>query len=76
LVDDDTEDTAVPDSVAHGRMFELTQLGRTAATNLRSQIAAVWPELVEGVDRVVGKYGDLPLNQIIRYVYNRYPDTI
>jgi uncharacterized protein len=75
LVDDDTEDAAAPDSVAHERVFELTPLGRTAAGNLRSQFGVAWPELVDGVDRVVGKYGDQPLNQIIRYVYNRYPDT-
>jgi hypothetical protein len=75
LVDDKSEDEAPTESVAHEKLFELTPLGRTAAKNLRQHMEGDWPALVEGIDRVVRKYGDQPLNQIIRYVYNRYPET-
>lgn len=75
LTSDDTDDAVATESVAHEKTFQLTELGRTAATNLRAELAESWPQLVDGVDRVVSKFGDQPLNQIIRYVYRRYPET-
>jgi len=68
-------DEATPEPVAHERTFQLTDLGRTAAANLRKDLDRQWPELTNGVDRIVSKFGDVPLNQIIRYVYRRYPET-
>ena len=72
---DDAEEELPSEAVAHEKVFELTDLGRKAASNLRSDLQKHWPQLVQGIDRVVSKYGDLPLNQIIRYVYQRYPET-
>lgn len=68
-------DEATPEPVAHEKTFQLTGLGKTAASNLRKELQQQWPELTNGVDRIVSKFGDVPLNQIIRYVYRRYPET-
>jgi uncharacterized protein YwgA len=60
-------------STAQERLFILTDTGRTLARKLRAVWAEEYPSYLKKIDDVVRKYGDLPLNQIIRYVYRRFP---
>jgi hypothetical protein len=60
-------------STAQERLFMLTDNGRTLAEKLRAVWAEEYPSYLKKIEDVVRKYGDLPLNQIIRYVYRRFP---
>jgi hypothetical protein len=62
-----------PASIGHERTFELTAAGRKAAAALRETWARERPNDLATIDDVVAKIGPLPLNQIIRYVYHRFP---
>jgi len=57
----------------HEKLFTLTKDGKTLAGKLRSIWEKEYPQTLAKVDQVVSRYGSLPLNQIIRYVYRRYP---
>ena len=70
-IDDQTEDAATP--AGQERLFSLTQNGRTLAGKLREEWEKDRPGELNHLDEVVQRYGALPLNQIIRYVYRRFP---
>jgi len=55
------------------RTFELTDIGRKLACALETGIKAKKPSDVSALENIVKKYGNLPLGQLIRYVYHRYP---
>jgi uncharacterized protein len=53
------------------RIFALTEDGRKVATKIRSMVRR---EDAEAVDKIIQRYGLLPLSQLIRYVYHQYKD--
>jgi hypothetical protein len=71
-IDNETDDDPTP--AGQERLFSLTQNGRSLATKLRNEWTKDHPEHLHQIDEVVHRYGALPLNQIIRYVYRRYPE--
>jgi hypothetical protein len=56
------------------KLFFLTAAGQKVASKLREAVASRRPRDIEQLDSIVRRYGNLPLNQLIRYVYRRYPD--
>jgi hypothetical protein len=62
-----------PISSGHERLFALTGKGRAVAEKLRLAWEKDYPEYLLKIDGIVSRYGSLPLNQIIRYVYHRFP---
>lgn len=58
---------------AQERLFMLTEKGRKLAHKLRALWSDEYPAYLKKIDEVVARYADLPLNQIIRYVYRRFP---
>jgi hypothetical protein len=69
----DEEEVPAPMS-GHEKVFMLTEQGKIVAEKLRTIWGQEHPDILKGIDEVVQKYGSLPLNQIIRYVYRRYPE--
>lgn len=65
-------DDALP-TLGHERTFTLTEAGRKAAKALRESWKRERPDDLAIIDDVVARVGPLPLNQLIRYVYHRYP---
>jgi|ERR1700728_1171560 len=57
----------------HERLFTLTDNGKAVADKLRLAWETEHPEYLRKIDEIVSRYGSLPLNQIIRYVYRRFP---
>ena len=51
----------------------LTQKGREVAQKLRQAIQERRPRDVEELEGIIRRYGKLPLNHLIRYVYRKYP---
>lgn len=64
----------VAPAFGHERTFALTEPGRRAAQALRDAWTRQRPHDLATIDDVVARIGPLPLSQIIRYVYTRYPD--
>ena len=62
------------EEVATEKLFSLTDLGSKVARKLREAVAGRRPEDIEKLNSIVRRYGNLPLNQLIRYVYRRYPE--
>ncbi len=56
------------------KIFSLTENGRTVATKLREALATRRAADVNALDHIVLRYGSWPLNQLIRYVYRRFPE--
>jgi DNA-binding PadR family transcriptional regulator len=56
------------------KIFSLTENGRTVATKLREALAARRAEDVNALDHIMLRYGSWPLNQLIRYVYRKFPE--
>jgi hypothetical protein len=72
--DTETEDEIEePSPTGHEKLFALTKNGKALAGKLRSIWEKDYPDALNQIDQIVGRYGSLPLNQIIRYVYRRYP---
>jgi hypothetical protein len=72
--DIDTDDeSGEPTPSGNEKLFTLTKNGKTLAGRLRSIWENEYPQTLANIDQIVGRYGSLPLNQIIRYVYRRYP---
>jgi len=67
------DDIPEPISSGHERLFALTDKGRAVAEKLRLVWEKDYPEHLRKIDTIVSRYGSLPLNQIIRYVYRRFP---
>lgn len=55
------------------KLFCLTQDGMTVAGKLRQAVTASRSADTEALDGIILRYGNWPLNQLIRYVYRRYP---
>lgn len=72
---DPSESIAGSDAGAVEKMFSLTKNGREVARKLRQVIASRYPKSTEQIDSLILRHGNLPLNQLIRYVYRRYPET-
>jgi hypothetical protein len=66
-------DSDEPVPSGHERLFSLTDNGSAVAGKLRSAWENEHPDYLRKIDEVVSRYGSLPLNQIIRYVYRRFP---
>lgn len=66
-------DVDEPVPSGHERLFSLTDNGKAVAEKLRLIWEKEYPEYLRNIDVVVSRYGSLPLNQIIRYVYRRFP---
>lgn len=57
------------------KLFQLTENGKIVAGKIRDAITRRSPDDIEAIKRIICRYGHLPLNQLIRYVYHKYPDT-
>ena len=55
------------------KLFTLTENGHKVAQKLRQTIEKHRPKDVEELRAIIRRYGKLPLNQLIRYVYRQYP---
>lgn len=67
------EDSDQPTPLGHERRFSLTADGKALAQKLRAAWEKEYPDHIAKLDTIVQRYGSLPLNQIIRYVYRRFP---
>ncbi len=56
------------------KLFTLTENGHKVAQKLRETIEKRRPKDIDGLKSIVRRYGKLPLNQLIRYVYRQYPE--
>jgi antitoxin SocA-like protein len=71
-IGDEEDDAVVVDQKE--KVFKLTDHGRTAAHSLRDIWEKQTPANMKKLDDVIKRYGKLPLNQLIRYVYRQFPD--
>jgi len=55
------------------KIFSLTGDGRKVAKMLRRAVKLRREADVQDLDNMVIRYGNIPLSQLIRYVYRRYP---
>ena len=69
-----TEATTGDDAGVTEKLFSLTKDGHTVAQKLREAIEKRRPKDIEELYGIIRRYGNLPLNQLIRYVYRRYPE--
>lgn len=56
------------------KMFTLTEDGHKVAQKLRQTIEQSRPKDIEELNGIIRRYGKLPLNQLIQYVYRQYPE--
>ena len=56
------------------KLFTLTENGHKVAKKLRQTIEKRRPKDIEELNGIIRRYGKLPLNQLIRYVYHKYPE--
>ena len=68
------EATMDNDAGAMEKVFLLTKNGRRVTQKLRQIIGKRRPRDMEQLEKIIQRYGVLPLNQLIRYVYRQYPD--
>lgn len=73
LADETSQDDESVVVDAHEKIFTLTESGKTVATKLRELWQKEHPDDLKKIEDIVRGYAALPLNQIIRYVYRRYP---
>jgi len=69
-ISDSDESAAVG---AREKIFQLTENGNKVATRLRQIWSSERPQDLSKIEEIVTRYAGLPLNQIIRHVYGRYP---
>ena len=55
-------------------IYELTPVGKKIAMKLVKGASAVDPAILQKVQQIVSKYGDLNGEQLIDYTYNKYPE--
>jgi hypothetical protein len=55
-------------------IYSLTPLGEKLAGELAAKAWAHSPEAVEGVEEIAQRFGRMPLKDLLKYVYERYPD--
>ena len=70
-LDEDSEEGTID---ATEKQFSLTENGRIVARKIKEAISRKRPSDQEQLDQIVLRFAPLPLNQLIRYVYRRYPD--
>ena len=70
-VDEVTTDNAIGITE---KLFTLTEDGHKVAQKLRQTIEGRRPKDIEELNGIIRRYGKLPLNQLIRYVYRQYPE--
>jgi hypothetical protein len=58
------------------RRFSLTENGRKVARIWIEGLKARRPSDLVEVESIIRRFGSLPLNQLIRYVYRRHPDMV
>jgi hypothetical protein len=63
-------DDAAPDDPYATRDFQLTERGHRYYDALIQQLS---PEVVQELSQLKARFGSLPLRQLVRYVYERYP---
>ena len=56
------------------KLFTLTENGHKVAQKLRQTIDRRRPKDIEELNGIIRRYGKLPLNQLIQYVYRQYPE--
>ena len=56
------------------KIFLLTENGHKVSQKLRQTIEKNRPKDIEELNGIIRRYGKLPLNQLIRYVYHQYPE--
>ncbi len=61
------------DASATEKCFALTANGQKVARIMHDAVAKKKPADVLDIDKIIRKYGTLPLNHLIRYVYHQYP---
>lgn len=74
LLTEDTSDEELSPIAAHEKVFTLTPEGKKVAEKLREIWQLERPADLARVDDVLRRFGMLPLNQLIRYVYRRFPE--
>lgn len=73
LVADETSDEEETPAAGHEKIYSLTPTGHTVAQRLREAWQKERPGDLAQIDDVVSRMGLMPLNQLIRYVYRRFP---
>ena len=56
------------------KVFALTPQGRQVAEIMRAAVNRRRPKDIVELERILVRFANLPLNQLIRYVYTRYPE--
>lgn len=56
------------------KLFTLTENGHKVTQKLRQMIEKRRPKDIEELNGIIRRYAKLPLNQLIRYVYSKYPE--
>jgi len=72
--EDVSETTTINSEGVTEKLFLLTESGHKVAQKLRETIEKRRPKDIDGLKSIVRRYGKLPLNQLIRYVYRQYPE--
>ena len=70
---EETESDAAAGMGATEKMFSLTADGRKVARIMRNAVGSRRPGDIQAVDELILRFGNMPLGQIIRYVYRRHP---
>ena len=71
----DGDDDGQPSSAATEKVFSLTGEGRKVAQIMREAVSRRRPTDIVELDRVMLRFANMPLTQLIRYVYGRYPES-
>lgn len=74
LISEISDDEEQVSSLATEMCFSLTENGRKIAKIMRDSVMRKKPTDVVELDSIVQKYGAIPLNHLIRYVYHQYPE--
>jgi hypothetical protein len=69
-----SETTTINSEGITEKLFLLTESGHKVAQKLRQTIEKRRPKDIEELNGIIRRYGKLPLNQLIRYVYHKYPE--
>ena len=73
---DVSEDATNEDLAATEKLFFLTGNGNKVAEKLQEAINNRRPNDIKNLYGIISRYGILPLNQLIRYVYKKYPQMV
>jgi uncharacterized protein YwgA len=73
VISDSSDEFSQTSTLVTEKLFALTELGYKAVKKIREIKLRRDPDDIKKLENMIQRYGDLPLNQIIRYVYKRYP---